>query len=88
MKVPRHKPYRLLKQLSIPEKPWNSIFMEFIKQLPLSSRFTSILVVVDHLSEQCLFILTQDMITFPELAKLFLLHVFYKHGIPSNITSD
>ena len=87
-KVPRHKPYSLLKQLPIPEKPWNSISMDFIEQLPLFSGFTSILLVIDHLSKQCIFIPTYDTITSPELAKLFLLHVFPKHGVPSHITSD
>ena len=43
-----HKPYRLLKQLLIPEKPWNSISMDFIEKLPSSSSYTSILVIVDH----------------------------------------
>jgi len=42
-----HRPYRLLKQLLIPEKPWNSISMDFIEKLPASSSYTSILVVVD-----------------------------------------
>ena len=84
-KVPRHKPYGLLKQLSIPEKPWNSISMDFIEQLPLSSGFTSILVVIDCLSKQCIFIPTHDTITSLELAKLFLLHVFSKHGVPSQL---
>ena len=62
--------------------------MDFIEQLPPSSGFTSILVVVDRLSKQCIFIPTHDMITSPELAKLFLLHVFSKHRVPSHITSD
>src|SRR5882724_4612719 len=53
-----HKPYRLLKQLLIPEKPWNSISMDFIEKLPPSSSYTSILVIVDHLSKQSLFIPT------------------------------
>ena len=87
-KVPRHKPYGLLKQHPIPLKPWNSISMDFIEQLPASSRHTAILVVVDHLSKQCIFIPMDDTITVPELAKLFLLHVFSKHGVPSHITSD
>jgi len=80
-KVPRHKPYRLLKQLPIPERPWNSISMDFIEQLPSSSSYTAILVVIDHLSKQAIFIPTHDTITSPELAKLFLLHVFSKHGV-------
>jgi hypothetical protein len=87
-KVPRHRPYGLLKQLPIPERPWNSISMDFIEQLPSSSGFTAILVVVDRLSKQCIFIPTHDTITSPELAKLFLLHVFSKHGVPSHVTSD
>src|SRR5882724_1814044 len=84
----RHKPYGLLKQLPIPEKPWNSISMDFIEKLPPSSGYTSILVIVDHLSKQSLFIPTHDTITSPQLAQLFVLHVFSKHGVPSHVTSD
>ena len=62
--------------------------MDFIEQLPQSSGFTAILVVVDRLSKQAIFIPTHDTITSPELAKLFLLHVFSKHGVPAHITSD
>jgi len=64
-----HKPYGLLKQLPIPEKPWNSISMDFIEKLPPSSSYTSILVIVDHLSKQSLFIPTHDTITSPQLAQ-------------------
>jgi len=87
-KTPHHRPYRLLKQLPVPEKPWNSISMNFIEQLPASTGFTAILVVVDWLSKQAIFIPTHDTITSPELAKLFLLHVFSKHSVPAHITSD
>jgi len=87
-KTPRHRPYGLLKQLPVPERPWNSISMDFIEQLPSSTGFTAILVVVDRLSKQAIFIPTHDTITSPELAKLFLLHVFSKHGVPAHVTSD
>src|SRR5467141_1245901 len=83
-----HRPYGLLKQLPIPEKPWNSILMDFIEKLPQSSSYTSILVIVDRLSKQSLFIPTHDTITSQQLAQLFVLHVFSKHGVPSHITSD
>ena len=62
--------------------------MDFIEKLPPSSEYTSILVVVDRLSKQAIFILTHDTITSTELAKLFILHVFSKHGVPSHVTSD
>ena len=46
-KTPHHRPYGMLKQLPIPDQPWNSILMDFIEQLPSSSGFTAILVVID-----------------------------------------
>src|SRR5207245_11582790 len=59
-KTPRHRPYGLLKQLPVPEKPWNSISMDFIEQLPPLTGFTAILVVIDQLSKQAIFIPTYD----------------------------
>ena len=62
--------------------------MDFIEQLPSSSGFTAILVVIDQLSKQAIFIPTHNTITSPELTQLFLLHVFAKHGVPAHVTSD
>ena len=62
--------------------------MDFIEHLPPSSGFIAILVVVDRFTKQSLFIPTTDTITLQELAQLFILHVFSKHGIPSHITLD
>src|SRR6202045_4843645 len=87
-KAPWHKPYGMLKQLPIPEKPWNSISMDFIKQLPESSGFTAILVVVDRFTKQGIFIPTTNEVNSAELARLFVLHVFSKHRVPSHVTSD
>ena len=84
-----HRLYGLHKQLSVPEKPWNLISLDFIEKLPPSSSgYTAILVIVDRLSKQGLFIPTHDTITSQQLAQLFVLHVFSKHGIPSHVTSD
>ena len=87
-KTPRHRPYGLLKQLPIPERPWDSISMDFIEQLPSSLGFTAILVVIDQLSKQAIFVPTYNTIMSPQLAQLFLLHIFLKHGVPSCVTSD
>ena len=62
--------------------------MDFIEQLPKSSSYTTILVVVDHLMKQAIFIPTHDTMTSADLTKLFILHVFSKHSIPSHVTSD
>jgi hypothetical protein len=60
--------------------------MDFIEQLPGSEGFTTILVVVDCFTKQALFILTHDTITSTQLAKLFIVHVFSKHGVLSHVT--
>jgi len=53
-----------------------------------SSGFNTILVIVDHLLKQAIFIPTHDTITSAELACLFIIHVFSKHGVLSYVTSD
>ena len=62
--------------------------MDFIEHLPTSSGYTSILIVVDRLSKQGIFILTVDKINTLQLAKLFVINMFSKHGVPTHITCD
>ena len=62
--------------------------MDFIEKLPSSSRFDTILVIVDRLTKQAIFIPAHDTITSADLARLFVLHVFSKHGVPSHVTSN
>jgi len=62
--------------------------MDFIEKLPSSSRFDIILVIVNWLTKQTIFIPVHNTITSSDLACLFVLHVFSKHSIPSHITSD
>ena len=87
-KPQRHKPYGLLNQLPIPECLWNSISMDFIETLPTSSGSDSILVIVDRLSKQAIFIPTTIHCTSEDLAIIFVMHVFSKHGVPEHVTSD
>ena len=61
-KPQHHKPYGSLKQLPIPERPWNSISMDFIEKLLSSSRFDTIMVIVDRLTKQAIFIPAHDTI--------------------------
>ena len=84
----RHKPYGLLKQLPVPEFPWHSISMDLIEHLPSSAGHDAILVIVDRLTKQGIFIPTYDTLTAAQLADLFVMYVFSKHGVPFNVTSD
>ena len=62
--------------------------MDFIKKLLLSSGFDTILVIVDQLTKQVIFIPTHNTIMSADLVYLFVLHIFSKHGIPSHVTSN
>jgi hypothetical protein len=62
--------------------------MDFVEKLPDSNGFDSILVVVDRSSKQAILIPTTTSATSAEVARLFLIHVFSKHGVPSHVTSD
>src|SRR5271169_5954348 len=62
--------------------------MDFIETLPTSSGHDSVLVVVDRLSKQGIFILTTIHCTSEDLAILFVMHVFSKHGVLEHVTSD
>ncbi|MBW0571769.1 hypothetical protein O181_111484, partial [Austropuccinia psidii MF-1] len=83
-----HEKFGLRKPLSIPSGPWNSLSIDFITQLPLSSNFDSILVVVDRFSKMAIFIPNYSAITALDLAQIFISHIFSNHGLPISIFSD
>jgi len=62
--------------------------MDFIEQLPPSEGHTDILVVVDRLTKQVIFIPTIRSINAVLLAELFIKYVFSKHGVPNHVTSN
>ena len=62
--------------------------MDFIEKLPNSNGYDAILVIVDRASKQAIFIPTNVKITSEQLADLFVIHVFSKHGVPRHVTSD
>src|SRR5260370_4062133 len=59
-KAPWHKLYRKLKQLPIPAHLWSSISMAFIEHLPKSSGHSAILVIMDTLTKQAIFVPPHD----------------------------
>ena len=87
-KLRRHKPYGLLKQLPIPPQSWESILMDFIEQLPESKGYTDILIVIDRLMKQAVFMPTKRTINAKKLSEVFIQEVFSKHGTPIHVTSN
>ena len=62
--------------------------MDFMEQLPSSNSFTLILVVIDCLSKESVFIPTTDSAMAADVVDAFVTHVFSKHGIPLHVSSD
>jgi len=50
-KVVRHAPCRLLQSNKAPDRPWKSIAMDFITDMPKSEGYDTILVVIDRLTK-------------------------------------
>jgi len=70
-KVQRHKLYGDLNQLPILPQSWKSISIDFIKQLPESKGYTNMLVIVNRLIKQAVFIPTHKSLNVPKLVYLF-----------------
>jgi hypothetical protein len=75
-KVPCHYPYELLRTLPILKKPWSSISMDFIIDLPSSKDFDSIFVVVDRLTKMAHFMPCNKTVTGEETARFFMDNIY------------
>jgi hypothetical protein len=76
-----HRPYRLLRPLPIPKKPWSSISMDFIIDLPSSKAYDSIFVVVDQVTKMAHFMPCNKMVRDEEIARLFMDNIYKYHGL-------
>lgn len=81
-------PPGLLQPLSIPEKIWQDISMDFILGLPSCKGKTVIFVVVDKLSKYAHFMALAHPFTAATVAQVFVDNVFKLHGMPATIMSD
>jgi hypothetical protein len=87
-KTPRHKPYGLLKPLPIGERPWSSISIDHIVELPKSEDHDAIMVTTCRLTKGGIFIPNRTTDDAEDFAEYFMTHVFAKHGLPCDIVSD
>jgi hypothetical protein len=87
-KAAHHRPYGLLHPLPIPSRPWASLSMDFITDLPRVGDHDTVLVVVDRFSKMAHFVPCSKTISGEETAALFLKNVVRLHGLPEDVTSD
>ena len=74
-KVEQHHPRGLLEPLLVAERPWESVIMDFIIDLPKSEGYGSVIVVVDLFSKYATFIAAPKDCTAKETTRLFLKNV-------------
>jgi len=61
-----------LHPLWIPDSQWDTLSVDFVVELPLSSRYNTVMTVVDSVSKRAHFILTYTTVTVEGVARLFL----------------
>jgi len=72
----------------IPCRPYQSLSMDFIVNLPWSNGFNAIFVVVDWLAKQGSFIPCTTGLTAEEFAELFVKYIMCRFGLPDSIITD
>jgi len=87
-KVVRHAPYGLLQSNEALDRPWKSIAMDFITDLPKSEEYDTILVVIDRLTKMSHFVPCSKDLDARQFANLFMKEIVTLHGLPHNIITD
>jgi len=77
-----------LHPLQILNSRWDTLSVDFIAELPLSSGHDTVMTVVDSVSKQAHFIPTHIMVTAEGAARLFLYQVWKLHGLLKCVISD
>ncbi|QRW18000.1 Retrotransposable element Tf2 protein [Rhizoctonia solani] len=74
--------------LELPTRPWQHISYDMIVDLPKDGAYNSILVIVDSFTKYVILVECSKKLKAPELADLFLQHVWKKYGMPEKTISD
>ena len=72
----------------IPSRPYQSVSMDFVVNLPWSGEFNAIFMVVDRLSKHASFIPTSTGLTAEEFGELYVRHIGCRFGLPESIVTD
>jgi hypothetical protein len=86
---PTTKKQGLYTPLPTPDRPWESISMDYMLGLPSTKRGNDcVFVVVDRFSKMVILVAYKKSITTEATAKLFFERVWVHFGIPQTIVSD
>ena len=87
-KSSRHLPYGPLMPLPVPDRPWASIGMDFITDLPPSEEMTTILTITDRHSKMAHFVPLPNLPDAEKTVEVFIREVVRLHGLPTEIITD
>ena len=88
MKLIRQALVGELHPLRIPDSRWDTLSVDFVVELPLSSGHNTVMTVVDSVSKRAHFILTHMTVTVEGAARLFLYQVWKLHSLLKCVISD
>jgi len=87
-KLIRQTPVGKLHLLQIPDSRWDTLSVDFVVKLSLSSGHDTVMIVVDSVLKQAHFIPTHMTVTAEGAARLFLHQVWKLYSLPKCIISD
>jgi len=87
-KLIRQAPVGELHPLRIPDSRWDTLSVDFIVELSLSSGHNAVMTVVDSVLKQAHFIPMHTTVTAEGAARLFLHQVWKLHSLPKCVVSD
>ena len=87
-KTERKKKAGFLQPLTVPERPWLSVSMDFISGFPKVDGKASIMVVVYRFSKYSVFVATPELCSSEIAVDLFYKYVVKYFGVPADIVSD
>ena len=89
VKTEHQRPARLLQPLEVAEWKWEHITMDFMTNLPKTSRGHDVVwVIVDRLTNSVHFLAVRMTFTLEEFCKLYIREIVRLHGVPVSIVSD
>ncbi|QRW22407.1 Retrotransposable element Tf2 protein [Rhizoctonia solani] len=74
--------------LELPSRPWQHMSYNMIVDLPKDRNNDSILVIVDSFTKYVILVECSKKLKAPELADLFLRHIWKRYGMPEKTVSD
>ena len=77
-----------MKPNEAPDRPWKSISIDFITDLPKSGKADAILIVIDRLTKMAHFIACNKDVNARQFSELFVKEIFLLHGLPRDIITD